>query len=82
MDIEGRSNLGTPPEGVPTPQTAAATRGRVKLPKLSIPSFNGNITKWMRFWDSFDSAVNQNPELPLTANDYASAPTILKNVDR
>ena len=37
---------------------------RVKLPKLSLPHFNGNLMKWTSFWDSFDSAVHTNDRLP------------------
>ena len=34
-----------------------------KLPKLHIAKFSGDVTKYRTFWDSFDSAVNQNPSL-------------------
>ena len=34
-----------------------------RLPKLSIPSFSGNILEWQSFWDCFDSAVHNNPML-------------------
>ena len=34
-----------------------------KLPKLHIAKFAGDVTKFRTFWDSFDSAVNQNPSL-------------------
>ena len=30
------------------------------MPKLT---FNGNITSWTTFWDSFESAVHSNPDL-------------------
>ena len=36
---------------------------RVKLPKISLPRFKGNLTRWAPFWDSFNSAVHQNPHL-------------------
>ena len=36
---------------------------RVKLPKLSSKRFNGDLTKWTTFWDSFVSAVHVNPSL-------------------
>ena len=36
---------------------------RVKLPKLSLKRFNGDLTKWMTFWDTFESAVHNNPTL-------------------
>ena len=34
------------------------------LPKLTLPSFNGEIMNWPTFWDSFSSAVHNNPRLP------------------
>ena len=36
---------------------------RVKLPKLTMPTFDGNLTMWTSFWDSFDSAIHQNSAL-------------------
>ena len=35
----------------------------MKLPKLYLPKFAGDVTKFRTFWDSFDSAINQNPDL-------------------
>ena len=34
-----------------------------RLPKLSLPTFNGNILEWQTFWDSYESAVHLNPTL-------------------
>jgi hypothetical protein len=34
-----------------------------RLPKLSLPTFNGDSLKWQRFWDSYKSAVHDNPSL-------------------
>ena len=34
-----------------------------KLPKLTLKSFNGDITAWISFWDSYNSAIHQNPDL-------------------
>ena len=34
-----------------------------KLPKLHLPKFSGNITKFQTFWDSFESAIHVNPDL-------------------
>eukprot|EP00731_Ephydatia_muelleri_P015789 Em0009g213a len=34
--------------------------GRVKLPRLS---FNGDLTTWTPFWDSFKSSIHDNDEL-------------------
>ena len=36
---------------------------QVKLPKLLIKKFNGNLTKWVTFWDSFNSSIHANPTL-------------------
>ena len=36
---------------------------RIKLPKLTIPPFEGDITQWMPFWDSYDSAIHKNSSL-------------------
>ena len=35
----------------------------VKLPKLSIRKFNGGLTKWVTFWDSYNSSIHLNPLL-------------------
>ena len=58
------------PVSVPAPMTAtAASRApppcddRIRLPKLSIPPFEGDITQWTPFWDSYDSAIYQNSSL-------------------
>ena len=34
-----------------------------KLPKLSLPKFNGNILDWQTFWDSFETTVHLNHTL-------------------
>jgi len=34
-----------------------------KLPKLVLPKFRGDATKFPTFWDSFESAVHKNPGL-------------------
>ena len=36
---------------------------RVRLPKLTIRSFDGDITKWTSFWDSYSSAIHTNSAL-------------------
>ena len=33
------------------------------MPKLIIPKFNGEATKFRSFWDSFDSAIHKNNTL-------------------
>lgn len=34
-----------------------------RLPKLILPNFKGETTKWQSFWDSFKSAVHENTTL-------------------
>ena len=36
---------------------------KVKLPKLILRPFNGDIAAWTTFWESFESSVNGNKEL-------------------
>ena len=38
-------------------------RAKVRLPKLSLPRFNGDLMKWPTFWDSYESAIHNNDEL-------------------
>ena len=35
----------------------------IKLLKLSLRRFNGDLTRWATFWDTFESAVHRNPML-------------------
>ena len=32
-----------------------------RLPKLHLPTFDGNPLQWQNFWDSFSAAVHSNP---------------------
>ena len=48
------------PVRLPTPTT---TTDRVKLPKISLPHFRGDLLRWTAFWDSFESAVHSNDRL-------------------
>lgn len=34
-----------------------------KLPKLVLPKFNGDVTQFRSFWDSFKSAIDSNKDL-------------------
>ena len=51
----------TPPTA-PT-RTVTPPERRMKLPKLTIQPFNGDLTLWTTFWDSYDSAIHQNASL-------------------
>ena len=40
-----------------------AVVNKVKLPQLSIRPFNGKLTAWTSSWDSYKTAIHDNPEL-------------------
>uniref|UniRef100_A0A1X7UT25 Uncharacterized protein n=1 Tax=Amphimedon queenslandica TaxID=400682 RepID=A0A1X7UT25_AMPQE len=40
------------------------TSSRMKLPRLTLTPFDCNYTKWYTFWDSYKSAVHNDPRLP------------------
>ena len=49
-----------------TPTSSVAEHGHgtiVKLPKLVPKKFNGDLTKWSTFWDSFESSIHHHPDL-------------------
>ena len=44
---------------------------RVRLPKLSIRPFNGDMTTWTTFWESFESAIDSSTSLsPIDKFNY------------
>ena len=49
------------------PRTAAPPThdrdNRIKLPKLSMQPFSGDVATWTSFWDSYNSAIHQNSSL-------------------
>ena len=46
----------------------------IKLPKLELQKFNGNILKWQEFWDSFEASIHKNPNLqPVDKFNYLRA---------
>lgn len=56
---------GTPPPTDPVHMAAPVTEreNRIKLPKLTIRPFDGDITQWTTFWDSYDLAIHANTSL-------------------
>ena len=59
VDDSLRGSSATPPL-IPS---ATETLARTHLPKLVLPKFKGDVTKWTGFWELFDSAVNQNRDI-------------------
>ena len=63
--IENASKVNMPTQQhVRSPQTTSQPVNqnavRARLPKLYLPKFRGDVTKWNTFWDSFQSAVHRN----------------------
>ena len=68
-DRQGKCSA-SPPTVTPAviePTIAAPTTPahgyKVRLPKLTVKPFNGKLTAWTPFWDSFNSAIHANPDL-------------------
>ena len=60
---ESNTPQGQPVAGLnPFPQMPLI-EAKAKLPKLTLPKFRGDVTKWISFWDSFKSAVHENGSL-------------------
>ena len=56
----------SPTEAPPTERRTPppdSRSSRVRLPKLQLHSFSGDLTKWTSFWESFESAVHNNNDL-------------------
>lgn len=43
--------------------TSSASSQFHRLPKLSFPTFDGDILKWQSFWDTFESTIHFNTSL-------------------
>ncbi|XP_037525616.1 uncharacterized protein LOC119402539 [Rhipicephalus sanguineus] len=53
------------PNSVDAPDQVREQRQRsVVLPRLQIPTFDGNLREWQPFWDHYDATIHQNDELP------------------
>ena len=65
-DAHSRGRV-TPPHAIISTEDSTATGTAaglsVKLPKLSSKKFGGDLTKWITFWDIFESSVHNNSSL-------------------
>jgi hypothetical protein len=54
------------------PQTMSGSTGpRVKLPKLDLKKFNGDLSKWQAFWDTYEASIHNNQTLaPIDKFNY------------
>ena len=68
----------TPPATTATP---LAKPNSVRLPKLHLRHFNGDLTKWTGFWESFEAAVDSNPDLS-SVEKFNYLSSLLENTAR
>ena len=61
--VRNIASLLASPEHVSDVNTESRSGIKPKLPKLQLPKFAGDITKFRTFWDSFNSAIHCNDEL-------------------
>ena len=64
---EGHGEHGSSPPKATLVDSSASSLGKtqVKLPKLELKKFNGNHSKWIPFWDTFEASVHKNENLLL-----------------
>ena len=43
--------------------SSSVNPARVKLPRLEVQKFSGELEEWQEFWDSFESAIHSNDSL-------------------
>lgn len=78
------------PSAPPTSATATPLVGTAmptsrpnaaRLPKPQLRHYNGELTKWTSFWQSFEAAVDRNPDLS-EVEKFNSLPSLLEGVAR
>ena len=42
---------------------SSAKPKKINLPKLRLPSFDGNLLEWITFWDCFQSTIGSDEDL-------------------
>ena len=61
--IQARENVSSPRRGQ---VDRIPTQNSVKLPRLTIDKFNGDVSLWRDFWNQFETAIDQNETLSKT----------------
>ena len=51
----------------------STSRRNVKLPKLELPKFSGNVVEWPIFWDNFKAIVHESDLPPVSKFAYLQA---------
>ena len=60
---DSQGNTAASVENPPITPPPVSTFQTNRLPKLVLPSFNGNPLEWQSFWDAFRSAVHDNSSI-------------------
>lgn len=63
IEFQAHTHSITPLSPAPVKIENNNTHSSVKLPKLEIPTFDGNILKFSEFWDTFLATVHTNQKL-------------------
>ena len=63
--VEGHGETGSSPPKATLVDSSASSPGKtqVKLPKWELKKFNGDHSKWISFWDTFEASVHENENL-------------------
>ena len=70
---EGHGENGSSPPNSTLVGSSASSPGKtqIKLPKLELKKFNGDHSKWISFWDTFEASVHKNENLsPIDKFNY------------
>ena len=79
LRIEAALVPATPPTSgatgpIDVDKTAPSTSTTVKLPRLKLRAFAGDLTQWTPFWESFEAAVHTNSHLtPVEKFNYLNS---------
>ena len=63
MSIPAFSNFNSQENHLGSNVTASFSQHFHKLPKLNLPTFDGDVLEWQAFWDSYETSVHTNPTL-------------------
>ena len=51
-------------EANPSSKETPRARVKAKLPQLELKKFSGKVSEWQEFWDAFESAIDNDEDLP------------------
>ena len=74
-NCEPSNHSAQPPNSNPAASSSIQETGpRVKLPKLDVKKFDGEVSTWPTFWDAFESSIHKIPKLaPIDKFNYLNS---------